>query len=302
MSSTDQKREALQLELERFIEKTDTSQADLARAMGLSPSRLNQWLSNSYKGNLEVIDVAVTSFLEKQREKESRQQLEFPFVITSIAKKTGEICRMAHLDKDIGLVHGAAGLGKTTALKYYATKNPDTLLIEADLGFSARTLFQHLHKSLGLTGRGTIHAMFEDVVEKLRDSGRLIIVDEAEHLPYRALELLRRVHDKAGIGIVLAGMPRLVENMRGRNGEYAQLYSRIGVAAGLQPLTDADTEKIVSAASKGAAAYASTYHECSRGNARRLVKLVARSQRVAEIGQRPLSQKVIRETMNMLIV
>jgi DNA transposition AAA+ family ATPase len=49
-----------------------------------------------------------------------------------------------------------------------------------------------------------MHELSEACIAALRDSGRLLMVDEAENLPYRALETLRRIHDKSGIGMVLA--------------------------------------------------------------------------------------------------
>uniref|UniRef100_UPI00129A9791 AAA family ATPase n=1 Tax=Eikenella corrodens TaxID=539 RepID=UPI00129A9791 len=67
----------------------------------------------------------------------------------------------------------------------------------------------------------------EAVIKKLQSSGRLLIVDEAENLSTRSLELLRRLHDLAGIGLVLVGTPRLLSNLKGRHGELEQLYSRV---------------------------------------------------------------------------
>jgi DNA transposition AAA+ family ATPase len=63
---------------------------------------------------------------------------------------------------------------------------------------------------LGISKRGNMHELSEACIAALRDSGRLLMVDEAENLPYRALETLRRIHDKSGIGLVLAGMPVLL--------------------------------------------------------------------------------------------
>ncbi|MGL9774989.1 MAG: hypothetical protein ACR5LG_16235 [Sodalis sp. (in: enterobacteria)] len=40
----------------------------------------------------------------------------------------------------------------------------------------------------------------------LRDKNWLVLVEEAELLPYKALEVLRRIHDRSGVAIVLAGM------------------------------------------------------------------------------------------------
>ena len=44
-----------------------------------------------------------------------------------------------------------------------------------------------------------------EVVNKLNNSGRLLIIDEAENLPYRALEITRRIHDKTAVGVLLVG-------------------------------------------------------------------------------------------------
>ena len=56
---------------------------------------------------------------------------------------------------------------------------------------------------------------------------RLLIVDEAENLPYRALEITRRIHDKTGVGVLLIGRSILLENLKGYNNQYDQLYSRV---------------------------------------------------------------------------
>ncbi|MFB5082527.1 AAA family ATPase, partial [Raoultella sp. C349492] len=83
-------------------------------------------------------------------------------------------------------------------------------LIEADPGYTALVLLQELCESLGLSKRGTIHELSESCITALSGTGRAVLIDEAENLPYRALEVIRRIHDKAGVGIVLAGMPRLI--------------------------------------------------------------------------------------------
>ena len=73
----------------------------------------------------------------------------------------------------------------------------------------------------------------------------MIIIDEAEHLPYKALELLRRIHDKAGVGVLLVGLPRLIHKIMEGRGEYQQLYSRIEVYTLLHKLHPSDTKRIV---------------------------------------------------------
>lgn len=296
------KKRDLKKELAEVMDERGLSLSALARSVGLSPAALSQWLNGKYAGNVTRIEEAVKSFLDRQYEKVKAPKREIEFVMTSVAKKVFEVARICHLDGEIGVVYGDAGLGKTVSVKEYAKRNLDVILIEADLGYTAKVLFEELHKKLGYDGRGTIHAMFEDVVAKLRDSERLIIIDEAEHLPYRALELLRRVHDKSGIGILLVGMPRLIANLRGKRGEYAQLYSRVGIAGRLETLKPADTQEIINSLFPGSNGLWKAFHQACYGNTRTLSKLIFRSIRVAEINGMDVTPEIVKETAKMLII
>lgn len=289
-------------ELKAWMDETNTSAAAVSRGLGLSAAVVSQYLNDKYPGDVGKIDDAVRSFLDRQREKARAPRRNLPFVLTSVAKKVFEVAKICHLDEEIGVAYGGAGFGKTYAVKEYARQNSDVILIEADFSYTPKELFRELHKKVGLDGNGTITNMKNDIIQKLKDSGRLIIVDEAEQLSYESLELLRRVYDKAGVGILLTGMPRLISNLRGKKGEYAQLYSRVGIAANLQPLQDKDTEAIIHTVLPGSNGLWKAYHQSSQGNTRVLSKLILRSVRVAEINELPLNAEIVRETAKMLII
>jgi DNA transposition AAA+ family ATPase len=61
----------------------------------------------------------------------------------------------------------------------------------------------------------------------------MLIFDEAERLSITALELIRDVFDRTGVGVVLIGMP----GMEKRLSRYAQFYSRVGFAHHYRALT-----------------------------------------------------------------
>lgn len=293
----------LREQLNNFLSKNDVSQAKVSRALGVSASALNQWLFNEYKGNVDKITEAVKSFLIRQEEKESQLQFQITFCHITATKKVWEVARICHLDNEIGIIYSDAGLGKTVALKEYAKLNPDVVLIEATLGYTTKVVFSKLHKALGLDGLGSINSMFEEVVEKLKYSGRLIIIDEAEHLPYRSLELLRRIYDMAGVGIMLAGMPRLLQNIKGLHGQYRQLYSRVGIASKLEILSQEDVETILKSVLKEFSnSILKAFYTHSRGNGRTLSKLIKRSLRIAELNDKPLDSELIKETARLLII
>lgn len=276
--------------------------ADVGRGVGLSATAVSQWLSEKYPGDNARVAEAVRCFLTREKAKREAPRPEIGFVQTLAATRYFEVCAVCHRDGEIGVFTAPPGTGKTCSGKEYARLHPDVILIEADLGFTAGVLFTDLCKRLGLPTQGVVHDLFENVVDKLMNSGRLIIVDEAEHLPYRALELLRRVHDKAGVGIVLVGLPRLIENLRGKRGEYAQLYSRVGISGSSSGLSPEDCARLVAEAIPNANGIAKTFHEVSRGNARTMVKLLRRSVSISALNGSEITPELVRGVAQMLII
>ncbi len=288
--------------LDKYMKDEGQSQSAVSRSLGISATALNQWLKGGYPGDVARIDDAVESFLKRQRERKARSYPKLPFIMTQAAKKATAVIDLCHTENEIGVIYGQSGTGKTEAVKSYAKANPGVILIEADPGCTARSLFSDLSKRLGLEGRGSIHGMLEEAVEKLNGSGRLIIMDEAESLPLRALELLRRLHDKAGVGVLLVGMPRLLANLRGERGELLQLYSRVGVAAKLEPLTEDDTKQILSAIFPNINGLSKAFHAESRANTRTLVKLISRARKLAELNGCPIDKELVKTAAETLII
>lgn len=290
--------------LRELMDRNKISITAVARGIGLSTATISQWLNHKYRGDVKKVEDAVRKFLTLQEERKARQETALcdpGFIKTSVASKVFEVASICHVDSDIGVVCGDSGLGKTTAVKQFAAEHAGVILLEADLGYTARVLFLELHKVLGLDGVGSLHTLFDEAVSKLRGSGRLIIVDEAEHLPYRALEMLRRLYDRAGVGVVLVGMQRLLGNLRGLKGDFAQLYSRVGVKAVLSVLRPTDVEEIVHATLPGSNGIWKAFHEATEGNARVLNKLIKRSAHIAEINGTEITADVIKAAKQTLI-
>jgi len=290
----------LRLKINSLKEK-GYSQTAIANAIGISPTALSQWLSGKYNGNVRKLEEDLNNFFEREEEKNRNPRRQVEFIETINAKKVYDTARFCHIDAEIGVIYGDAGTGKTTAVKEYIKKHKDAVLIEADLGFSTRIVFKKLHEELKLDGQGHIHDLFEAVVEKLKGSGRLIIIDEAEHLPYRALEMVRRINDFAEVGILLVGMPRLINNLRGERSNYAQLYSRIGMAVRLEALQQDDTEEIVKSMLPSSNGIWKEFHRYSKGNTRVLVKMILRAKRLAQINECNVNSDIVKSTFEMLI-
>ncbi|EJG5922214.1 AAA family ATPase [Salmonella enterica] len=280
------------------------SQGQVARAIGRSSATMNQYLQGKYNGDIADMEERIGHFLRRVCEKQNALRIDERFVSTPTASKGLEVLSYAHLESEICVLFGAAGLGKTMILKEYARRDSNVIFIEADPGFTARTLLEELCGRLRLSKNGNIHALIEVCVEKLKDSGRLLVIDEAELLPYRALEVIRRLHDKAGIGVVLAGMPRLIVNLKGKRGEYAQLYSRVALALDLgNALARQDFDQIAVDLMPEAEdqKVSDALYEQSKGNARRLFKMARGVYRMCDISKKDVSVTAIEKFSEMLI-
>jgi len=287
-------------ELKKFMEERGVSLHAVSRATGISYTAISLWINGKYKGKVDKINDAVNNFLIIENERKNLYKSEF--VETTVAKNIFDIAKICHVNSEIGVCYGKAGLGKTVSVSEYAKHNTDVILIEADLGFTAKILFTEIHKRLGLEGAGNVYTLMLDIIQKLKNSNRLIIIDEAEHLPYKALELLRRIYDKAGVGILLVGMPKLVANLRGQKGQYEQLYSRVGVSKEVNPLDKTDIQKIIDKTLPEAFDMTEKFLEISGGNTRVLTKLMARADKAAKLSESPLDEEIIEEVAKMLIV
>lgn len=125
----------------------------------------------------------------------------------------------------------ASGLGKTvTAQDFLGRVNP-AWMVTMDVA-TARTngMIRLVEKTIGShSARSWPSAISAEIIFFLRKRRALLIVDEANHLEYRALEQLRAWHDATGVGICLLGNPELIARIeKGRESDVlARLNSRI---------------------------------------------------------------------------
>ncbi|MGP1606448.1 MAG: AAA family ATPase [Moraxella sp.] len=285
--------------LRQHMQDTGLSQAKIATIFGVSPAVVSQYLKGIYTGDVAAIDEKVVQML--QRAKDKAGDIKSNFVPTETAKKIIDVCGMAHTMNDINLVIGEAGLGKTVALKHYADNTAGVVFVEVEPTFSPKIMLMELCQKLGINPSRNNHDNISAITEKLKGSERLIIIDEAELLSYKCLEIIRRIHDMTGVGVVLAGMPRLRRNLRGKSGEYKQLYSRIGFACDIKDkLPDSDLDLLIKTAF-GTDEFTQQLRTASHGNARRLNKLLRGVNRLAKLNNKPVSQKMIETISGMLI-
>ena len=90
----------------------------------------------------------------------------------------------------MAVISGVAGSGKSRAVSEFCKKHPEAILVEATINTSAKILFKIIASELGINTKGNIDEMIRSCAVSLAKFNKIIIIDEAEHLPFRALESL----------------------------------------------------------------------------------------------------------------
>lgn len=288
-------------ELRALMDSKGYQQKQVAQLLGVSVATVSLYLKGEYNGNVAEMDRKVSELIERDKAKVVEAKYNAAFVPTLAARRGMEVMAFAHVEGEINVIYGSAGLGKTQMLKEYARRNSSAVLIEVDPSCTPKVLLRKLAEAVGANARGVNNELLDSIVSKLKGSERLLMIDEAELLSTRSLEFIRRIHDLTGVGVVLAGMPRLLINLKGKNNELAQLYSRVGFACDLGNALSEEDLGLLAESALGTSEFNAPLIKASNGNARRLSKLMRGVVRSSEINQTPISKELVEQYSKMLI-
>lgn len=235
----------MKAKLKQFIASNpEWTQTRVAASIGVSVSALNAWIKDTYKGDNDRVTKAITRFLEAQHEagiEIGTFKKDFDFVKTSVYDEILECAKLAEYRGEMRAVTGISGIGKTTSLrKIVEEREGSALLAECYAGMRKNRLMMKLCEAAGISASGRFDDMFEYLVSHLHGSGRLIVIDEAEHLPVEALDAVRRIHDFTGCGVLICGHPRFYENLKRYQDKYAYIYNRLSIPTSLKKLSKED--------------------------------------------------------------
>ena len=122
---------------------------------------------------------------------------------------------------EIGIVMGMPGTGKTTVVNIVSGKIAHAIRIEAWLSMRLGDLLDEIGTGLGLELRGTLNSRTQKIIRALRQRpDTVILVDEAEYLKkwnVEKLDVLRKLHDNAGVTILLFGTPAIANVLNRRD-------------------------------------------------------------------------------------
>lgn len=213
-----------------FMDDTGITQKQVADESGLSAAIISQFISNTYDGNNMRISEVINKYLKLAKERLNVVQMESFYEELRNTQVVLGAARYAHRRCEIILVRGDAGAGKTTALNYYSQNNAGVVFITANSTVkSAVPILNKIALALGRQTNTNKQQLMDNLVCFLRNTKRLIIIDEADHLTLSALQAVRNLNDEAHVGIVLSGNNKLYMQMvsGARGYEFDQIRTRI---------------------------------------------------------------------------
>ncbi len=183
----------------------------------------------TYGGDIDQDTRAINRFIELIARR-SEAKLPGGFIETEVARRILLVVSKTIELASIGVIYADAGRGKTITLQAAAAIHPGSVLLRVRRQTrSAAGLAKALAEVVGLRGVQTSYQASSRLIENLRGTGRCIIIDEAHQLTHDALELLRDIHDEAGLPIVLAGTISLQQAVDDAGAFFAQFSSRIAL-------------------------------------------------------------------------
>lgn len=214
--------------LRQYKDENGRTQAALAKELGISESALSSFLSGSYKAPWTICEKVAS--LQQMHEKKKVAPKEPDFVETTISKTVINTIRYCHIQGKIAVVYGDAGVGKTMAVRQYLKENSLAVGITISPTYASITGVNELiAEQLGVRER-VARKITSEIINRLRGSGRVLVIDEAQHLTVRTLNHLRCISDESGVGIALIGNDEVYTKMKGHGrADFAQLFSRIGM-------------------------------------------------------------------------
>ena len=283
-------------EILAWLEASSQTQSYLARLARLSTTTISQLLAGKYPTDPAKHLAAILAAIRTVSDRASVSSV--PYVETALYRMLEMTADRARKYGNFGVLTGYVGVGKTAAIKHYQASHEHTVLIEANPNMTAGVLLRDLLAALAAPEHRSLDGKFANVVEAVRGTTKLIVIDEAETLLPQCLHYLRRIRDKAGIGVVLVGTEKLLSLLRVEHGQFDQIRSRVGFwPAPVKCASRADADAIAQAALSDQGELAdevliALWAYC-QGSVRMLVENFIPALRDYGLGKAPLSANLI---------
>jgi len=203
----------------------------LAKATGLSTTVLHRLFRGEYPANpsnaIATLDSVRSNFAERAENPE--------FIETSLAKRMFAAFDKTRALKNVTILWGRLGIGKTEVAKEYVRTKPvgQTIFVRVPAGGSFALFVKTVGRALGVARGGRTDEVRDRIIQLLSMGQRLLIVDELHQAfltmrgdtSVKCCEFLREIKDESQCGLILIGTEVLEEHIF--RGPYKQALEQL---------------------------------------------------------------------------
>ncbi|MEI6034501.1 MAG: AAA family ATPase [Verrucomicrobiae bacterium] len=210
--------------LTAYRDTNNLSHRQLGRELGMSSSQVSRYLSDKFEGDVDLFEAKAEDVL---RTAPIRQLVGCETFETGVTKSVAGTINLILKTNDFGVIYGPAGIGKSVAAARYQADNATAILVSLahgcrDAKFIQKTIFARV-KSRAFAASGMNRA--EWIIDRLKGSNRLLLLDNGQRLTIAAREYLFDLHDATRCPVVLFGNPEIIDQIKSND----QQFSRIGI-------------------------------------------------------------------------
>ena len=191
--------EAMIRRVQAYMEQHKISQNQMAAKVNISSAALSNYLNQKYKGSVEAIERQLKEFFAIAEESAAAAEKtggllpDTDYVPTSISEDVYQGIRFAQLEHCMVVLHGDAGVGKSKGAQRFL-KEHSTSAVGVSITPSTGTLtgsIKLLARALRVPECRNKMDQMMALRQRLDGTKMVIIIDEAQHLKYAALEEIR---------------------------------------------------------------------------------------------------------------
>jgi len=213
------------------------TQEDVANAIGkFSEPTLCQILKGNYKsGRLDEYVRDLNNWIEQDARRRAGALAKKPLVTTAVVQQVINAAQMCREAGKMGVVMGPTGIGKSATAEELASSIPGTIyLVINEDSYTKQGLLRALCGKMRLSVRRAkgqpSGSRFAKVCAALGGTHRLVILDDADKLNDKSLELLREIHDATRVPMLLIGVVDIWQRIeRSADQDHGQLKRRFTV-------------------------------------------------------------------------
>jgi len=158
------------------------------------------------------------------------------FIETPTAKRVSDLLAYCHREKNIGIIVGKPGVGKTTAIKQYTmlqnSKSYSVLYVSMSPALnSLGAVLQLLVSELGGGHTRQVSDLHEKMLSFVHSFQMpLVIIDEAQLLSDIVIDELRCIYDASHFPLVFCGNSKFRSRFNNtKEASFTQFTSRVGI-------------------------------------------------------------------------